>query len=182
MSNVVSIGFSTPKSFNPVSWIIRKLTKSRASHTWFLYYDADFEMWMVMEAHELGFRLIPFERFRNRNEVVAIFTTKTSLSDGLKWAAKWLGTAYDFGGLIGMAWVVLGRILKRRWRNPLQNSHAMFCSEMALTVLQLSGVGWSKLAEPHETSPQDLLDMFEDAAEYDGDAIIVDPPGKDSDS
>ena len=171
MSTTVSIGFSTPKSFNPVSWVVRKFTKSKASHTWFMYYDLDFEMWMVMEAHELGFRLIPFERFRSKNNVVGVFTTRTSLSEGLKWAAQWLGTAYDFAGLVGMAWVVLGRIFKRRWRNPLQNSHAMFCSEMALTVLQSSSVGWAKEAEPHETSPQDLLDMFEAEAGRNGDAM-----------
>lgn len=176
MSTAVSIGFSTPKSFNPISWVVRKFTKSRASHAWFLYYDTDFEMWMVMEAHEVGFRLIPFERFRSKNHVVGVFSTKTPLGDGLKWAAKWIGTAYDFGGLIGMAFVIIGRIFKRRWHNPMQNSLAMFCSEMAVTVLQLSGVGWAKKTEAPETSPEDLLNLFEEEVRNGGDAMVTAQP------
>lgn len=170
MSGQISIGFSTPRRFNPISWLVRKLTGSKASHAWFLYFDADFEMWMVMEAHELGFRLIPFKRFNEQNNVVAVYSTNTPLDAGLKMAAQWLGTEYDFGGLIGMAWVILGRMLKHKWRNPLENSHAMFCSEMAVSVLQSSGVGWSKQVEPHETSPQDLYDLFVRECRFGGDA------------
>lgn len=170
MSTIVSIGFSTPKKFNPISWLVRKLTGSRASHAWFLYFDADFDMWMVMEAHELGFRLIPYKRFTDKNTVVGVYHTKSALGDGLKWAAKWLGTAYDFTGLIGMSIVLLGRIFKKRWSNPLQNSLAMFCSEMAVTVLQSSGVAWAKQVDSHGTSPQDLLDLFEAEVKRGGDA------------
>ncbi|TXH10525.1 MAG: hypothetical protein E6R04_05095 [Spirochaetes bacterium] len=158
---MTQIGFSTPSYFNPISWLVRKITKSRTSHAWFKYYDQDFEMDMVMEAHELGFRLIPFERFKKHNEVVAIWSTSQNLQEGLKWAATWLGSAYDFGGLLGMAKVILGRILSRRWRNPTQNSKAMFCSEMAVSVLQLSGVPWARDLVASEVSPQDLMELFE---------------------
>lgn len=160
MSNT-RLGFSTPKKFNPISWIVRKFTKSRCSHTWFVYYDMDFEMDMVMEAHELGFRLIPYSRFEKHNQVVAIITPKTSLDAGLKWSAEWLGTAYDFAGLIGMAWVIIGRMLKKKWKNPLQVSHAMFCSEMAVTAMKKSLYPNAGSLNQHETSPEDLLDFLE---------------------
>src|SRR5574343_542682 len=97
-----SFGFSTPVSFNPISWLVRKFTKSRVSHVWFKYFDADFNMDMVMEAHELGFRLLPYERFKKNNKIVAVWSTKDDLGSGLRWAATWLGTAYDFSGLFGM--------------------------------------------------------------------------------
>ena len=155
------IGFSTPRHFNPVSWLVRKLTGSRASHVWFLYADQDWGADFVLEAHELGFRLLPFERFEKENQVVRVVTPSEDIDDGVKWAAHWLGTAYDFSGLVGMAWVVLGRVFKRRWTNPLQNSRAMFCSEMTVEVLRRSGVPWAQSLVPSTVSPQDLLDLFE---------------------
>lgn len=153
----VHLGFSTPRRFNPVSWLVRKLTGSTASHAWFLYYDQDFQMDMVMEAHELGFRLLPFSRFERENKVVAVFSPTCDFNLGLKWAATWLGTAYDFTGLLGMAWVLIWRKLGKRVRNPLQRSHAMFCSEIATKALAKSGCEWAKRLRPSTVSPQQLM-------------------------
>jgi hypothetical protein len=116
---------------------------------------------MVMEAHELGFRLLPYERFKKKNRVVAVVTPPINLDLGLKWAATWLGTAYDFSGLIGMAWVLLARIFKKRARNPFQNSHAMFCSEIAVTALGLSKMPGIEALTPSTTSPEMLLNFLE---------------------
>ena len=116
---------------------------------------------MVMEAHELGFRLLPYESFKRENNVVAVFTPREDTTVALRWCAKKLGDAYDFGGLVGMAWVLLGRMFKKRWRNPLENSHAMFCSEMAVTMLQRAGTPWAKSLVASRVSPQDLMDLFE---------------------
>ena len=63
---------------------------------------------------------------------------------------------HGHGGTVG-----LGRILRRRWKNPTQSSKAMFCSEMAVSVLQLSGVPWSRDLVASEVSPQDLMELFE---------------------
>lgn len=174
------IGFSTPNWFNPISWLVRKITKSRASHTWFLYYDEDFQMFMVMEAHELGFRLLPYDRFMRENVIVSLWSTSEDLKDGLRWASRWLGSTYDFGGLFGMAKVLIGRILKRKWKNPTQSSNAMFCSEMAVTVLKRSQVKWVQELEPSEVSPQDLLDLFERQAALGEEVQAHDPhsPGR----
>lgn len=155
------IGFSTPRHFNPISWLVRKLTGSRASHAWFLYFDADWEDDFVLEAHELGFRLVPYARFKKENVVVKVVTPKTNIEIGVRWASQWLGSAYDFSGLLGMAWVLLLRILRRRARNPLQSSHAMFCSEMCVTVLKRGGCPWVHDLDAATVSPQDLLDLFE---------------------
>lgn len=159
--SVTHVGFSTPRSFNPVSLLVRKLTHSRASHVWFLFWDADFSLDMVMEAHELGFRLIPLERFKKSNRIVGIFTPKEDTTDAMRWAARHLGSAYDFGGLLGMAWVLLGRVFKRSWRNPLNSPRAMFCSELAVRVLQKAGTPWVLGLLASRVTPQDLLTLFE---------------------
>jgi hypothetical protein len=157
------VGFSTPKKFNPVSWLVRKLTGSRASHAFFVYHDQDFDMLMVLEAHEFGFRLIPFDSFKKKNHLVGLFTPKISIEPGLKYVAqRYLGTMYDYGGLIGGAVVMLGRWFKRKWRNPFRGSKNIFCSEAVYLAMQKSPGYESYKEDPDSVDPQTLLKYFED--------------------
>jgi len=155
------IGFSTPKRFNPVSWLVRKFTGSTASHAFFIYHDKDWDADMVLEAHELGFRLIPFEHFEKKNEMVASFLPKVSIEEGLKFVAlEYLGTAYDYGGLFGGVILMFGRWLKRKWHNPLENARHVFCSEAVVIAMKLSKYPGAEVLEARDTTPQDLLNYF----------------------
>ncbi len=155
------VGFSTPKSFNPVSWLVRQFTKSQCSHAWFLYTDKDFDMEMVMEAHELGFRLVPFEHFIKKNRVVAVFTPQHSIDEGLKHVAtRYLGTMYDYTGLIGMVVVKVGQWLKKKWKNPFRGANNVFCSEAVVISMRWSEgyAQWDQ--DPDSEDPQALMDYF----------------------
>ena len=155
------VGFSTPKYFNPVSWLVRKLTGSRASHAFFVYHDSDFDMDMVMEAHELGFRLTPFEHFQKHNSVVKLVVPQNPIDLGLRIVAhRYLGTMYDYAGLIGMSVVMIGRWLKRKWSNPFRGSKSVYCSESVILAMKKSP-GYEKLDLDSDSSPQDLLNYFE---------------------
>ncbi len=155
------VGFSTPNWFNPVSWVVRKVTGSKCSHAWFLYYDQDLEMTMVMEAHELGFRLIPFERFTKYNKLVAIFRPPKPIDQGLRVVAKrYLSTTYDFGGLIGMTVVRLGQWFRVKWKNPFRGAKSVFCSE-AVCIAMKESSGYEDFDEdPDSVDPQTLMDYF----------------------
>lgn len=155
------IGFSTPKKFNPVSWLVRKLTGSVCSHAFFIYWDLDYEADIVMEAHELGFRHVPLDHFSRQNDIVASFTPRLDISPGLKFVAlEYLGGPYDWGGLIGSAIVLLGRWLRKKWDNPLASAKAVFCSEAVVIALQKAGYPGAEALVPRDTSPQDLLVFF----------------------
>lgn len=161
----IHIGFSTPKKFNPVSAIVRWFSKSSASHAFFIYYDHEWKMDMVMEAHEVGFRLLPYERFKQKNNIVATYTPLLDINVGTARVVKeFLGRAYDFGGLFGMAIVLLGRFLRRKWRNPLNSSHAAFCSEACALALLYSDFPQAETLQPNEMGPQDLMDFLDEAA------------------
>lgn len=159
------IGFSTPNWFNPVSLLIRKITRSRASHTFFVYWDKDFEMQMVMEAHELGFRLVPFERFEKHNTIVKLVVPKRPIDIGLRRVAQnFLASHYDYAGLVGMAVVRFGRWLKRKWNNPFKDSKHVFCSE-AMTLAMQWSPGYDDFTDdPSTVDPEDLLEYFEKEA------------------
>lgn len=156
MSN--RVGFSTSKT-NLISRIIRWFTKGRTSHTFVVYWDTDFERDMIMEATEGGFKITPFSRYEK--SLVAIFVPKYPIDVGLKKAVDWLGEGYDYEGLFGMAWVELGRWLKRKWHNPLHNSKTMFCSEAVVRILQDSSYPGADKFDPASTDPEMLLEFFE---------------------
>lgn len=72
-----------------------------------------------------------------------------------------LGEVYDYKGLFGMAWVELGRWLKKKWVNPWQSSDAMFCSELVAQVLKDSNYPGAEQFDPGSTDPEQLLRFFE---------------------
>ena len=156
------IGFSTPRKFNPVSWLVRKFTGSRASHAFFIFWDVDFEMDLVMEAHEFGFRLIPLDHFSRRNKIVRLVIPKYAIDAGLKVVAnRYLGSRYDYAGLIGMLVVQAGRWVHKKWKNPFRNAKYVFCSESIIIAMKESP-GYEGLDLDNNSDPQALLDYFED--------------------
>src|SRR5512135_225506 len=106
---MVFIGFSTPRRWNPLSWLIRLLTRSRASHAWLLVDDPVFALRLVLEAHSTGFRLVTLARFARDNRVVALVQPAHPIDQGLPEAGTWLGEKFDTVGLVGMTWVVVRR-------------------------------------------------------------------------
>jgi hypothetical protein len=159
--SVTRVGFSTPRWFNPVSWLVRSVTGSKASHAFFIYHDGDFDLDMVMEAHELGFRLTPLRHFERTNRIVKTVTPRYDIGVGLKHVARrYLGSEYDFAGLIGMTWVMIGRFLKRKWKNPWRGAKSVFCSESVILAMKFSP-GYEAMDLVSDSSPQDLYDWFE---------------------
>lgn len=156
---MIKIGFSTGDSF--VSRAIRWFTKSKSSHVFLIIEESFFGATMVMEATSGGFRLVPFDHYINdHNKLVKIVEPKTSLKEGVEKSVPWLGEHYDYGGLFGMAIVMLGRWLRRKWRNPWESPRAMFCSEAVVYVLQASGYDGSSKLDASTTSPEDLMEFF----------------------
>ena len=154
------LGFSTPRNFNAVSWLVRRITGSEVSHCFFLYWDDDFECDMVLEAHELGFRLITWKRFLTHNRIVALVQPTHSVDPGFVKLGEWVGSYYDFLGLLGQAFVQMGRWLRRKWRNPSQSPHSMFCSESIVHCMAGAGHPEAGAFSPKETTPQDLLVFY----------------------
>lgn len=156
---MIRVGFSTQKK-NVFSRLIRRLTKSQVSHAWLLIDEAFLGLSMVMQATEGGWQLTDYRVFQSKNDVVCLIGPAVPLDSGVREAALWLGEHYDYTGLFGSIFVLLGRWLKRKWRNPLNVAHAMFCSEAVVYVLQSCEYPGSKELDPSATTPQDLLEFL----------------------
>jgi hypothetical protein len=158
---MVQVGFSY-KSGNPLSWLIRKVTGSTCSHAWLLITDPYFGEPVVLQASLEGFTLDSYARFCTKNTVVAVVNPVIPLDAALHTAWPALGTPYDYLGLFGMSWVMLGRALRRNWKNPLSSSSEMFCSEAVVEqVLAPAGYpGVASLGLPQDINPQALLSFL----------------------
>lgn len=157
----VRIGFSTPYRWNPLSWLIRRVTRAECSHCWFLYWDRDLDVEMVADAHETGFRTIPYDVFRRQNRIVRVIRPAVDLQPGFKRLVPlWIGRAnYDVAGLLTAGLLaILAKWLHRTFKNPLRSSRQVMCSEAIIRVMQdVQHPGIMDL-DPESAAPQVVLD------------------------
>jgi hypothetical protein len=152
------IGFSYGKGLGGLfSRVIMAITGAPCSHTWLLYYDADFESEMVMEAHT-EWRLIPFDDFKKKNHIVEIREPIKNIDKGLVLGGRLLGSYYDVGGLLGNFFVIVGEWIQRKWKNPFRSSRMVFCSEGVARVMKYAG--YHGLDSPNEVRPEHILALL----------------------
>lgn len=166
MSRVL-IGFSTRKS-NPLSMLIRKVTKSKCSHAWLMYRDSFFnDRYMVLEATEWGVRVIDAEIFWSRNLVVAVFLPQVDLTDAVRNSGKIIGQLYDFFGLFGMAFVVMAaKWLKKKIANPLQSPRGLFCSELVMEKMKESNYPGTEKIDSSTISPDEEMRLLSKEGDF----------------
>ena len=155
------IGFSTSKT-SWISRIIRWFTRSTASHCFIVYHDAEWTRDRVMESEGGMGGSVRIVKFNPDNpNIVKLVNPKYDIEVGMDKMVDNLGEVYDYGGLFGMAWVILGRWLRKKWRNPWNSSKALFCSELVAQVLIDSNYPGSGQFDPASTDPEQLLQFFE---------------------
>jgi len=154
----VKIGFSTATGI--ISWVIRLFTGSKFSHTWLLIDESYFGTPFVMEAESSGFQLVPYAVFAQGCTLIEVIDPVVPIDTAVKGAGQWLGEAYDYAGVFGTLWVLLGRWLKRKWHNPLHSSKTLFCSAANVLVLQAAGYPGATTLDPDDTTPKDLYEFL----------------------
>lgn len=153
---MISVGFSTTNMV--VSRIIRWATKAKCSHT-FIIFDWLGEKW-ILEAGFTGVAPMRYDKFKKSNTIVAEVDLPGLVIDDIKSALDEMGDNYDFGGLFGGFWPLIGTWFKMKWNNPWNNTKAMFCSELVATWLkQLKWKGCAWLT-PADVTPQQLLNIL----------------------
>lgn len=134
----VVIGFSTSDWW--VSRAIRAFSRAPVSHT-YICFDSDVGPFghELFEAAWCGFRLSTRGKLTSgTTKIVREIPVPIEGMSALSTCRAWLETPYDYAGLLGEAWVMLGRWLGQRWQNPWANVHTLFCSEAATKLLQVS--------------------------------------------
>ena len=160
----IRIGVSTPKKWNPLSPLLRRVMGTSYSHIWILLEDALFDIDLMLGTEKIGFVPLPYERFLEENNIIQVWDPDPSykLEVGLYELVKRIGKPYDKIGLLGMGWVVaLSRWFKRKVRNPLASAHAMFCSEAVAYMLAKSNVPEAATLVPERATPGDVVQILD---------------------
>jgi hypothetical protein len=141
------------KGRGPISWLIRKATRSDVNHALFLVEEAGAEL--VVGADWNGLVMQTRARWeRTGSRVVDVPPLARSLDDGIGVLLEMLDRPYDYAGLLGMPVVLAARFwFRRRCRNPLQSKGALFCSEAAATLLRAVGYPGAEQLDPATVDP-----------------------------
>jgi hypothetical protein len=156
MNYTVTIGFSRNKMV--VSKLIQLLTRSKVSHTYVKvstpYHDPAY---VVYQASGLAVNAENYDHFLTHAEVMReleVSIPEEQHADAEAFLLRELGKSYSVGQLVGMLWVLMGRCVGLRLKNPwADGSHSYVCVEFAARLLGLEG--------SEEMTPQDLLDLLE---------------------
>lgn len=155
------IGFSYGRGIDGlISRTIMFFTGAKASHVWMMYWDEELQRDMVLDANGKELRCIPWKRFKNLNHIYEIYIPKHSIDAGLPKAADELGDGYYWAGLFGMVVVEIGRWLKRKWGNPFQSSHHMFCSKWTIDTMQAAKYPGSEIFIEGNTDPWQVRNLL----------------------
>ncbi len=145
--------FSTSKSL--ISRLICWFTKSPASHVMIGLEIHGIPMLLHCTAG--GVQVTPRTKWFRDSELVAEYTFRPDILEGLRYAFMQLGVKYDYVSLLGFIPVLLFRWLRVKIKNPLASAKSMVCSEFILHVDHAHKIPeWVGL-DPETTSPQDLL-------------------------
>lgn len=150
------IGFSRGKQI--ISHIIMWATGGKVSHAFIVYFDEDFQADYIFEATTWGIRIVPFETYKKKYNVVAVYSPGHPLTRGFLELGLWIGRKYDFTGLVGMLFVLFGRFLQCKWKNFMAAPKAMFCSEAVSNVLLWSNYPNFNL-DPGTVDPKQLMNF-----------------------
>jgi hypothetical protein len=158
----LTVLFMTSDSW--VSKLIRWFTKGRVSHV-----AIGMEVMgapMVLHATVGGVQMWTRARATGGEILVAEYKIIPDITGGVKAGFEHLGDKYDYVGLFGYIFVMIGRLIKQKWKNPLASSHAWVCSEFVAHCDSENKLPeWHKYADSG-TDPEDLLDACEASPDF----------------
>lgn len=154
----IRIGFSTSATWH--ARVVRWMTRSKVSHAFFILENSFLGDDLVLEADPPDVHLRALSEFVKTNRIVKTVEMPETLRVGISQAVRLLGRPYDYRAFFGVGLVVIGRWLRRKWRNPFNARKSLDCIEMIVSVLQLSGYPGSERLDATQLSPQQLMEFL----------------------
>ena len=137
-NSTIKIGFSYPKSKLAVQGPIFATIMGTPYDHVYLQVNIDGQE-LIFQATSRRVNLTILEVFLEESNLIKdyqINLTKDQYNQLLIFIYSTLGRKYDFLGVLGFLWVLLGRKLGKKWANPLAKHQTYFCSELISTVLK----------------------------------------------
>jgi len=141
--------------------IIRYLINGSVNHAFFIFWSEDWQHYLAMETDWRGTVLVPAKDLVQSMDKVRYFQClNKNLVEGLLKNFYIVGRKYAWSSIFGfLLKIIYQNTFKRIIPNPIRSKNRVFCSELAVDVLQKSDVDFSKDLDSESTSPEDLLDL-----------------------
>lgn len=139
MQDNIIIGFSKPKKFHILSWLIQKIDRTEFSHVYLKIHSKSIQRDLIYQASGLSVNFCGIRIFNDKNESIIefiIIITPEEKIEILKLAVDLAGKPYGMKELIGIGIVRFLGLFNKKIKNPYADgSKTYICSELAATIL-----------------------------------------------
>jgi hypothetical protein len=160
----IIVGFSRPKAFfEPFSWIIRAITRSKFSHAYIRFYSEEYNRWLVYQASGLKVNFIGQTSFDDVELVYEEFNvpvTPLTKKTAIQGAIDKCGSPYGVGQIIGFGAVLFMRIFGKNIHNPFYSGSSYVCSELVADILIEIDKEDAGSLDPSAMTPQDVYNFM----------------------
>jgi hypothetical protein len=143
--NKISIGFSRPKKWKPLAWLIQKAEGSEYSHVFVTWHCTNIDRRKVFEAVGSGIRILSNTNFKKNAHIVELYQFEVEDATLFKIeqeAHDMTGKPYGYKALLGLAIMrvfnFFNRVfgLKGKQHNPFKDgNYSQVCVEAGGMVL-----------------------------------------------
>lgn len=136
----IIIGFSRPRKFKLLAWIIQKIEHSDYSHAYTKTYSDSLERWLIYQASGLEVNFEGKQKFYEKNEAIKEYLFQVDAETKQKFLQKavdTIGTPYGIKQLIGIGIIRFGKFIGIKLKNPFRDGRATYvCSELVGELVQ----------------------------------------------
>jgi len=154
----LTIGFGRDKGI--VGWVKWLILRAETNHCWLEYEGPELGRPIMIQAGVSGVEMCLPAKYEKKAMVVARYRTRMDVPGGYASAVSWMGTKYDYMGLVGAIlclWV--WRWFKVEMKNPFASADGVICSELVVRADPSHVIPEWHGVDPERVSPQMLLDM-----------------------
>jgi hypothetical protein len=136
----IVIGFSTPNTWKPFSWLIQTSLNIPYDHVYIKVHSDEFQCDMIYQASSTMVNFMGTDIFSANNNTLDEFSismSDTGYTAMMQWAAKTAGTPYSIKEIIGLAIVRIAELCGKTIKNPLRDGNSAYvCSELVSYILR----------------------------------------------
>lgn len=159
----VIIGFSTPKSWMPYSWLIQTAYGTPFSHVYVRFRSDKFDRDLIYQASKSIVNFMGMDVFLGHNQIVEEYEVDISeekFNEMIAFAIDTAGKPYGVLQAVGMGLVRIAEIFGKTIKNPFKDGGATYvCSEMGAYVLaNFDSITLPKDAD--DMTPKDVRDCL----------------------
>ena len=166
MTPVITLIFSTASGI--LSWLIRRFQGKNAKASHCAIGTEMHGIPVVIEDTVGGVRIYPRDRWIKEHRLVEEYAfLPPNMEDGVRHTIEHVGDKYNYAGLFGYLWVMLGRWLRHKWHNPFASTRKDVCSGFILEMDpdRILVPEWKSLIAS-ETIPEDLRQICATGASF----------------